>query len=179
MFGQQLHLAPGADPQVFVADDGNVVGPVALGRQARQLGHHQGLAAARGSRQHVDTMPGDCGGFPLQSLFQLVAHSGQRFALIAHVFHGIEQQGAQRSRHAGLGKGIHQGLDFRCQVQAALPAGGFLAEVELAAQAGQLVTDQIHDFPAPHHVALLHFAGAFGKLHVKALGCSQHAGALG
>ena len=123
--------------------------------------------------------PWDCGGFPLQSLLQLVTYRSQGLALVTHVFHRIEQQGAQRGGHAGLGKGIHEGLDFRCQVQAALPTRGFLAEVEFAAQAGQFVTDQIHDFPAVQHVAFLHFAGAFAQLHIKALRCGQYAGALG
>ena len=45
-----------------------------------------------------------------------------------------------------------------------MPAGGFLAQADFAAQAGEFVTDQVHDFAAAQVVALVVHFGQRGLL---------------
>ena len=148
----------------MVADDGHFVGAHLGGGLGGQAHHHHGFARARGAgnQVHAGLRQGHAGA--AGNVFELVAHSRQRFVLAAHVFNSIEQQGAQPGGHAGLGERGHQVFDFDGEVQAGLPAGGFLAQADFAAQAGEFVTDQVHDFAAAQVVALVVYLGQRGLL---------------
>ena len=69
------------------------------------------------------------------------------------VFQGVEHQRPQFLGNGGFAHGARQRLHLGGKVQAALPAGGLLAQAELAAQRGQFVAHQVHDLAATQVVA--------------------------